>query len=416
MFIRTRHFGQSRREFLRAGLYALGVSCGLPPLLEQVSLAQTARVLAGEADPHSSRILVAVELTGGNDGLNTVVPYADDAYHRARPRLGIRERQVLKLDDRFGLNPSCAGFERLFKDGKLAIVHGCGYPNPNLSYFTAMEWWHTAAPHRNEPYGWLGRYADARWPEPCPNGVVNIGPRQSRAVTAASNSPLVFADPRKLGREGTEAQQKVFETFGTVHPTSNSTLEFVNKVANSTMTGAALVKHACAEYGSLVDYGSGNNLTLDLKKVAAMIKADLPTRIYYLSLGGFDTHAAQNDIHNLLLVYLSDALRGFCEDVERIGRGDEVAVMLFTEFGRRVQENASRGTDHGTATPMLILGKPVHGGLYGQPPSLTDLVSGNLRMTTDFRSVYATLLRRWMGFGDTRAVLKGEFETLPVFR
>ena len=415
MFIQKKPFPFSRRDFMRAGLYALGVSAGLPALLQQMSCAQTARALGGAADKHPNRILVVVELSGGNDGLNTVVPHADDAYYRSRPKLAVRKHQVLKLDDQFGLHPACAGLERLFKDGHLAIAHGCGYPNPNLSHFTAMEWWHTATPHSSDKHGWLGRFADANWPAPIENGIVNIASRQSRAVAASRHSPVVFNDPKKFGRIGTDAQQKVFETFGKVYPTTNPSLDFVNHVSHTATAGAAVVRNACAEYRSLVDYGSDNNLTLDLKKVAAMINAGLPTRIYYLSMGGFDTHAAQSDLHQLLLVYLSDALRGFMQDLERMGRADDVAVMLFTEFGRRVRENASQGTDHGTATPMFILGKAVHGGFYGTPPSLTDLDDGNLKMTTDFRSVYATMLRGWMGFEETDTVLKGNYPILPAF-
>jgi uncharacterized protein (DUF1501 family) len=408
-------FTSSRRDFLRAGMYAVGVSAGLPALFRDLSLAQTAKALDGVSEKHPNRILIVLELSGGNDGLNTVVPYADDAYYKARPTIGIKKGQVLKLNDSLGLHPACPGMQSLFTDGKLAIVPGCGYPNPNLSHFTAMEWWHTAMPHGSNKYGWLGRFADAYQPTPTQNYIVNISSRQSLAVSSAKHSPVVFSDPRKFGRIGTDAQQKVFETFGKVYPTSNSSLDFVNTISKTATGGAALVRSACAEYRTLVDYGSDNNLTLDLKKVAAMIDAGLPTRIYYLSQGGFDTHAAQANTQQLLLIYLSDALRGFMEDLHKIGRADDVAVMVFTEFGRRVHENASRGTDHGTATPMFVVGKHVKGGFYGKQPSLTDLDDGNLKMTTDFRSVYATMLKGWMGLEDTKSVLKGDFPTLPIF-
>ncbi len=405
----------SRRDLLRVGLYGLGVSAALPEVFCQASLAQTNRALAGAGERHPNRILVVLELSGGNDGLNTVVPYANDAYYRARPRLGASRNQVLRLNDEFGLHPSCTGLHTLFRDGKLAIVHGCGYPRPNLSHFTAMEWWHTALPHGRDQYGWLGRFADAHQPTPREGYIVNITPRQTLAVTSARHAPVVFKDPRRFARLGTAAQQRVFESFGQVYPTRNASLAYVNTVARTATAGAARVRSACLEYRTRVDYGIDNDLTLDLKKVAALIHADLPTRIYYVSLGGFDTHAAQPEMHQLLLIYVADALRGFMEDLERIRRADDVAVMVFTEFGRRVQENASRGTDHGTATPMFVVGKGVRGGLYGQHPSLTDLDNGNLRMTTDFRSVYATLLRSWMGFEDTRAILRGDFTTLPLF-
>jgi len=408
-------FTSSRRDFLRAGMYAVGVSAGLPALFRDLSLVQTAKALDGVPEKHPNRILIVLELSGGNDGLNTVVPYADDAYYKARPTIAIKKGEVLKLDDSLGLHPACPGMQSLFKDGKLAIVPGCGYPNPNLSHFTAMEWWHTAMPHGSNKYGWLGRFADAYQPTPTQNYIVNISSRQSLAVSSAKHSPVVFSDPRKFGRIGTDAQQKVFETFGKVYPTSNSSLDFVNTVSKTATGGAALVRSACAEYRTLVDYGSDNNLTLDLKKVAAMINSGLPTRIYYLSQGGFDTHAAQANTQQLLLIYLSDALRGFMEDLHKIGRADDVAVVVFTEFGRRVNENASRGTDHGTATPMFVVGKHVKGGFYGKQPSLTDLDDGNLKMTTDFRSVYATMLKGWMGLEDTKSVLKGDFPTLPIF-
>jgi uncharacterized protein (DUF1501 family) len=408
-------FTSSRRDFLRAGMYAVGVSAGLPALFRDLSLVQTAKALDGVSEKHPNRILIVLELSGGNDGLNTVVPYADDAYYKARPTIGIKKGEVLKLDNSLGLHPACPGMQSLFKDGKLAIVPGCGYPNPNLSHFTAMEWWHTAMPHGSNKYGWLGRFADAYQPTPTQNYIVNISSRQSLAVSSARHSPVVFSDPRKFGRIGTDAQQKVFETFGKVYPTSNSSLDFVNTVSKTATGGAALVRSACAEYRTLIDYGSDNNLTLDLKKVAAMINAGLPTRIYYLSQGGYDTHAGQAATQQLLLIYLSDALRGFMEDLHKIGRVDDVAVMVFTEFGRRVNENASRGTDHGTATPMFVVGKHVKGGFYGKQPSLTDLDDGNLKMTTDFRSVYATMLKGWMGLEDTKSVLKGDFSTLPIF-
>ncbi len=415
MWIKTETVSCSRRDLLCAGMYAVGVSAGLPALFQQVSLAETAKALDGAAAKRPERILVVLELAGGNDGLNTIVPFTDDAYYKARPVLAVSKREVLKLDGQFGLHPNCEGLQRLFKDGKMAVVHGCGYPRPTLSHFTAMDWWHTAVPHGSDKYGWLGRFADAHQPTGIDNYIVNVASRQALAVSSAKHSPVVFKDPRKFGRNGTPAQQKVFETFGQVYPTTNSSLAFVNTVSRTATAGAARVRSACAEYRTRVDYGSDNELTLDLKKVAAMIAAKMPTRIYYVSMGGYDTHAAQAGLQGLLLTYLSDALRGFVEDLQRIGRADDVAVMAFTEFGRRVGENASKGTDHGTATPMFVLGNKVKGGFYGRHPSLSDLDAGNLKMTTDFRSVYATMLSKWMGFEDTRTVLKGNFPALPIF-
>ena len=414
MRINSKKLSGSRRDFLRAGMYAVGVTAGLPSLFQKLAIAETEKALGGASEKHPNRILIVLELTGGNDGLNTVVPYADPAYYRARPSLGIPAAQVLKLDDHFGLHPSCKGLHSLFKEGKMAIVQGCGYPNPNLSHFTAMEYWHTAVPHGSDKYGWVGRFADAFQPEPVENYIVNIASRQSLAVSSAKHSPVVFKDPRKFGRIGTDAQQKVFQAFGQVYPTANSSLEHVNAVSRTATAGAARVRGACAEYQSLVDYGSDNGITLDLKKVAAMIAADMPTRLYYLNMGNYDTHAAQAGQHQVQLMYLSDALHGFMADMKRLGRTDDVTVLVFTEFGRRVGQNASGGTDHGTATPMFLIGDHVKGGFHGKAPSLTDLDDGNLKMTTDFRSVYATVLSRWMGFADTRSILKEDFASLPL--
>ena len=411
---------RSRRDFLKAGMYAVGVSAILPGFLQRISLAQTAQAVATDpASDLSSRILVVVEMSGGNDGLNTVVPYADAAYHRARPRLGIHENAAIHLDDHHGLHPACTGLEAEFKQGRLAIVHGCGYPEPNLSHFTSMEYWHTATPGEADTRGWLGRYADAAEAEPKENYIVNIASQQSRAVVSDHHAPVVFKDPKAFRRIGTDAQQRVFDTFGEIYPTrpeshrDNPALAHVNAVSRAATSGAARVRNACEEYRTLIDYGGGD-LQGDLKKVAAMIAADLPTRIYYVSLGGFDTHAAQAGAHQLLMVYLSDALRGFMRDVDRIGRGDDIAVMCFTEFGRRVGENASGGTDHGTAGPMFILGNQVRGGFHGTPVSLTDLDDGNLKMTTDFRRVYASMIGTWLGCETTDDVLHGEFEPLGL--
>ena len=415
MLIQSRACSYTQHGLLRAGAFGLGVSAALPSFLNRVAQDQTQKILDVQEEKYTNRILLVLELTGGNDGLNTVVPYGDDAYYQARPTIGIKPNDVIRLDDHFGLHPAMPGFEALFKDGELAIVHGCGYPEPNLSHFTAMEWWHTAAPHGNELYGWLGRFADENKETPVENYIVNIGARQSRAVASAKQSPIVFSDPKKLGRAGTDAQQKVFELYGCPHETTNSSLDFVNTVSKTATVGAAFVRNACREYRTMVDYGADSNLTLDLKKVTGLIHAGLSTRIYYVNLPGFDTHASQGPTQNLLLIYVADALRGFMEDLKRIGRADDVAIMVFTEFGRRVNENMSGGTDHGTATPMYIVGKKLKGGLYGRPVSLTDLDNGNLKMTTDFRSVYGTMLKEWMGFEDIQRVLKGDFPTLGVF-
>jgi uncharacterized protein (DUF1501 family) len=409
--------GCSRRDFLRKGLYGVGVTAGLPLLLSRTTQALTAEAMRGtsiEANPE--RILVVVELSGGNDGLNTVVPFGNDEYYRVRPNIGIREADAIKIEDGFGLHPSMVGFERLYKEGMMGVVHGCGYDNPSLSHFSSMGFWHTGVPNGGEPLGWLGRLADGAYDHDAQgNMIVNIGTRQSLAVQARHHQPLVFNDPRSFRREGSEAEKQAIESIMPGEET-NPTLDFLSATATNAVESSAFVREAAAGYSTPIDYGIGG-LSAQLRRVAALVNADMPTRLYYVSYQGnsFDTHVHQADPHARLLTYTADAVRGFVQDLKRIGRADDVAIMMFTEFGRRVEENASLGTDHGTATPMFVIGNGVQGGLHGRHPSLTDLDDGNLKMTTDFRRVYATMIRDWLGYQDPQSILKGSFDSLPLF-
>jgi uncharacterized protein (DUF1501 family) len=408
----------SRRAFLARGLYGLGIGAALPLVLGRTSAALAAQALQGSSvERHPERILVVIELSGGNDGLNTVVPYGDPAYYRARPKLGIPERDVLKAADGFGFHPSMVGFERLFKDGRLAVIHGCGYDHPSLSHFSSMGYWHTGVPNGGEPLGWLGRLADEGYSPSARNVIVNLGNSQSLAVRSSRHSPLVFQDPSRLRREGTDAERQAMAALVQERETSNATLQFLASTAQNAEESADFVRRATAGYRTTVDYGIGGGLGGNLQRVAALIAAGMPTRLFYLAYSGnsFDTHVQQADLHSRLLMYTADALRGFMEDLERLGRANDVAVMVFTEFGRRVEENGSLGTDHGTATPMFVVGRSVRGGFHGRHPSLTDLDDGNLKMTTDFRRVYATMIDEWLGYDDTQAILKGAFRPLGVF-
>jgi len=408
----------SRRDFLARGMYGLGIGAGLPLLLSRTSAALSAQALQGTSvEQHPNRILVVIELSGGNDGLNTVVPFGDAAYYKARPKLGISEREVIKIADGFGFHPSMVGFERLYKDGRLAVVHGCGYDHPSLSHFSSMGFWHTGVPNGGEPLGWLGRLADETYPAATKNVIVNLGNSQSLAVRSRDHSPLVFDDPGRFRREGTDEEKQALAMLSAPRTTSNSTLEFLASTAKNATDSSDFVRRASSTYRTTVDYGQGGGLAGNLQRVAALINAEMPTRLYYVTYAGnsFDTHVQQADLHTRLLMYTADAVRGFMDDVARLGRGDEVAVMIFTEFGRRVEENGSLGTDHGTATPMFLVGKGVKGGFYGRHPSLTDLDDGNMKMTTDFRRVYATAIGEWLGYEQTQVVLKGRFEPLGMF-
>ena len=411
----------SRREFLVRGLYGVGVGSGLPLLLGRTTAALTAQALQGTSmEKHPERILVVLELSGGNDGLNTVVPHADPAYYRARPRIGIPAKEVLKVTDTFGFHPSMVGFERLYKDGRMAVVHGCGYDHPSLSHFSSMSYWHTGVPNAGEPLGWLGRVADDHLDPKTRNLIVDIGTAQSLAVRSERHSPLVFDDPARFRRDGTDAEKQVLAQFGSdAAASSNATLDFLTSTARNAASSSDFVRQASAAYRTPVDYGIGNAFGGGLQRVAALIAAGMKTRLYYVSYQGnaFDTHVQQGDVHARLLMYTADAVRAFLDDVARLGRAGDVAVMMFTEFGRRVEENGSLGTDHGTAGPMFLFGARdrIRGGLYGQPPSLTDLDDGNLKMTTDFRRVYATAIKEWLGYDDTDTILKGRFDSLGAF-
>jgi uncharacterized protein (DUF1501 family) len=411
MVKKTRITGSERQTLIDAGFSSL--------VLKDAGGIASSPVFAKVADAQAAshdRILVIVELSGGNDGLNTVIPYTDDAYYTARPNLGIRKDKLLKIDEHFGFQRSMAGFERLYKDGQMGIVHGVGYDQPSFSHFSSMAFWQTGAPNSGEAYGWLGRMADAIDPlGHTTNFLVNIDDHQSLAVRAMNHVPLVFDNPQTFTRSMFHDEKAALGALdqrgnGSANPAES----FLFDIAASASSSEHLVREAWANYASPVDYGL---VPFGLEKVAALIAADFPTKVYYVPYrnNAFDTHVYQKDVHERLWSYTSDHMAAFVRDMERLGRGDDVVVMVFSEFGRRVAENTSLGTDHGTAGPAFIIGKPVTGGHYGQRTSLTDLDEGNLKYTTDFRRIYSTLITGWMGYDKTSAILKDEFSPLPVF-
>ncbi|HLI83060.1 MAG TPA: DUF1501 domain-containing protein [Bryobacteraceae bacterium] len=411
--MKTRLNEISRRSVLRAGLSGMSVAAGTA--LRAGFFGRAAEALAAEADTNG-KILVVLELSGGNDGLNTLVPYGDDAYYRHRPNIGIPKRALRPIDDHFGFNRGMVGFERLYKDGKLAIVHGCGYENPSFSHFTSMAYWQTAAPNSGEQYGWVGRVADAMAPEAPPNYIVNIAAQQSLAVRSRRHVPVVFDDPNRFTRESFADEKDVLTASSTAdRKIDNPSRRFLLDIARSAKDSSTLVQEAWAKYHSPVDYGV---VGLDLPKVVALIEAGFPTRLYYTSYrnNAFDTHVFQHDVHQRLLTYTSDAVAAFLADLKRIGRQDDVALMVFSEFGRRVPENSNLGTDHGAANLMFVAGAKVKGGHYGEVPSLAKLDAGdNLVYTTDFRRVYATMIAGWLGYRDTHALLNGDFTPFAMF-
>jgi uncharacterized protein (DUF1501 family) len=405
--------GVSRRDMIRIGAGGLGFGLfggigPVPELLSQASLAAAAS--------QSGRILVVFEWFGGNDGLNTIVPHGDPMYYKHRPTIGIKEKDLLKIDAHLGWHKSMAGMKRLFDDGKVAVVQGVGYDQPSFSHFTSISFWHTAAPNSGNEYGWIGRTASALDPAGArTNMIVNVSDSQTLAVKAEKHVPLVFIDPTRFQR-GVFAQEKAaLESLSAQHAPVGDAHKYVLEVTRSAAQASEVVR---AAWGKYKGKDNPDLRLLDLDKVAALIEADFPTKLYYVPLRNslFDTHVNQAAPHDRQLEYCSDAIAGFFQEMKRIGRADDVVMYVHSEFGRRVPENTSLGTDHGTAQVNFVIGNPVKGGLYGRAPSLTNLVLGdNLENTTDFRQVYATLIEEWMGV-DASKVLGQKFQTLGLIR
>ena len=403
----TKKFSSSRRRFLELNLgAALAAGTGLSPVFS------ASAVEGAVAD--NGRILVVLELSGGNDGLNTVVPYTQDEYYRARPTIGILPDAVLKLSDDYGLHPNLLGWERLYKDGKMAIVHGCGYPNPNRSHFEAMKFWHTGVPNAPESRGWVGRLADTVIPREASGIVINIAKEQSQAVSSTYHPPVVFSNPAAYRLDNAESQASAFDSIMSNRSRSaRSNLDFVRRVTSTAADSSEFVRRTCANYRTNSDYGYGTVGT-SLRNIAALIEARADARFYYTNFSGFDTHVSQAPNQAGLFNQVGDAVLAFQADLKTMGQEDDVVMLVFTEFGRRVQENASLGTDHGVAGPMYIFGNQVKGGFHGEHPSLSVLDKGDLIMTTDFRSVYGSMIQEWMGVQDVGSVLGGDFARLSL--
>ena len=403
--------GVSRRQALKIGARGIGLGLlggvsPLPPLFGATSEALAAT---------EGKILVVFEWFGGYDGLSTFVPYGDDALYRHRPTIGVREADVIKVDDHFGFQKSMVGMHRLWEEGNLAVIHGAGYDQPSFSHFASSSYWHTGAPNSGEAYGWYGRTADALDPKGSPNYLVNIAASQTLAVRARDHVPVVFNDPDGFSRDMFYRQRQGMEKLDTGQVARGEVHKFLLDVNQSAREASALVKQAWETYN-----GTRNPdlRLLDLDRVVALIENDFPARLYYVRLRDslFDTHVNQESPHNRQVQYCSDAVWGFFEEMKRLGKQNEVAILVHSEFGRRVPENTGLGTDHGTANVSFVLGGGVTGGHYSRPPSLTELVLGdNLQHTTDFRRVYATLIEEFLGYSKSETVLGSKFETLGMF-
>lgn len=443
----------TRRAFLQKSMAFLAVSPTVPTFLHNamMAIANPADVpLTQQPSGRDGKILVVVQLSGGNDGLNTVVPFADDAYHRARGALAIARDRVLKIDDYLGLHPNLAPVKSLFDDGKLAIVQGVGYPNPNRSHFRSMDIWHSARPDSEiVTSGWLGRYFDNTCNGADPHVGVSLGETSPLAMQGERITPLAFDKPESYRYAGAEAdrfkklnspvnapatQPAVAEPAAPM-PTgrhrarhgrgstpapaeqqvAGSTLEFLTRTAMDAQLSSDQILRITREHNPAGISYPGGNFGQGLRTIAAMIRGGLPTRVYYVSLGGFDTHAAQAGRHDQLMQQFAQGVAAFWADLKQQKNDQRVLMMSFSEFGRRVAVNASGGTDHGAAAPLLLMGPAIKTGIVGRHPSLTDLDSGDLKFGIDFRSVYATLLEQWLD-APSKPILGQQFKTLGVLR
>jgi len=394
----------SRRKFLTtvsaaasaAGMISLA-PCAPAFLLESAAF--------GADQPAGERVLVVVQLSGGNDGLNTVVPFTDEVYRRRRPSLALDGGQLLKIDETTGLHPRLKGMASLLENRQLAIVQGVGYPNPNRSHFESMDIWHTAhAKTKERKAGWLGRAMDAhqaalsRTADP-PS--LHLGEETQPLALAARDvpSPSIRSLAQFRLETGRDDRQRaaIEGAINAPRSTASELLKFVQTRSTSALEVSRRIEASSQVYRTEVKYPA-SPLANKLKQIAQLIDAGLTTRVYYVALDGFDTHSDQAAAHAGLLDQLGGALAAFAEDLAAHAQLDRVMTVVFSEFGRRVEENASRGTDHGAAAPVFLVGSRVQSGLIGKHPRLDDLKDGDLKFHTDFRAIYATLLEKWLGW------------------
>lgn len=437
----------TRREFIGNGLIMASAALTLPSFLQRSALAMPSAASGSLAGVPEDRILVVLQLSGGNDGLNTVVPYGFDDYHKARPGIGIKPSEALKLDSTasngtgIGLHPGLAGMKDLYDAGLLSIVQGVGYPNPDRSHFRSMDIWHTADTNGTGD-GWIGRYLDSECcgygkgesgkPEPGKKPAktdstapgIAIGRTAPLAMQGRSFKPVSFENTDLFRWIGNDIHQSLKQPYQDLNrrgdagaaTQTDTNSNFLLRTALDAQVSSDLIRKAVSTK-PLVDF-PGNELGRQMAMVSSMIRAGLRTRVYYVSLGGFDTHAGQGGAQgrqSQLLAQVGQALKAFYADLKQQGNDGRVLTMTFSEFGRRVGQNASGGTDHGTAAPMFLAGPMIKAGLYGEHPSLTDLDQGDLKYRIDFRTVYAAILDDWLKV-DSKKVLDGTFAPAKVIK
>lgn len=364
------------------------------------------------------RILVVVEMAGGNDGLNTVVPFHDDRYQKARPTLAVPKADVISINDELGFHPVMSGMADLLNDGKLAVVQGVGYDNPNRSHFESMDIWHTCQRKTdNRIDGWLGRFLQSKGialkSDPT---ALHLGKEKQPFALMSRNvavpSVRSLEQFRLNSREGNSFRDAIQELAAGNRGQQNDLLNFVQSSTDAAMSASARLE-ATAMKSKMSSGNATSGLTQKLNTVARLISSGLQTPVYYVRIDGFDTHARQEGAHQSLMKQVSEAVSKFQDEITGLGFNDRVLTLCFSEFGRRVQENASKGTDHGTAGPVFLVGDNVRSGLIGKHPDLGDLVDGDLKHHTDFRQVYAAILENWLCC-DSKSILKGTYKPVDA--
>ena len=362
---------------------------------------------------NSDKILVIVQLTGGNDGLNTVVPFENDLYYNARPTIAIQKKETLKLTNQLGLNPAMIGFRNLFDEGKMCLINNVGYPDPDRSHFRSMDIWHTAS-NSNEykSSGWLGRYLDEQCGD-CdqPTQVLEIDDTLSLALKGNNVKGLALKDAKRL--YGTTIDPFIHQlskqSVSGDHHHDNAA--YLYKTLAETVSSADYIYKTSKIFQSAATYPN-HQFGKSMKTISEFIISGINTKVYYVSLGSFDTHFNQQKRQGVLLQQLSETVEVFMNDIKKNGKADDVLLMTFSEFGRRVQENASNGTDHGTANQIFLFGNSLKkNGIYNAAPNLSDLDDGDLKHSVDFKNAYATLLKKWLNT-DEQKILGNKFSYL----
>lgn len=405
----------TRRNFLKTSILGSASMWTIPVFLENTINCLASQTLT-PITTHDGTILVLIQLAGGNDGLNTIIPFKDDLYFKARPSIAIKSKNYLNINDHLQFNPTMKGFKNIYDDGNLAIIQGVGYPNPNRSHFTSTDIWQQGGKDfRSTDTGWIGRYFDSNCSGSDPFGVSITEKNPLAFKGKKTNSVLSFTNPNEIHfNADSETMNESLQFFKEINkPQLNKineeppVAEFLERTALDAVVSLDKIKKTFSHSITNNNYPN-TKLGKELQYIANMINGEFSTQVYYASQTGYDTHGNQLNKHDNLLKELSGAIEAFVADLKQHNNFNRVVIMTFSEFGRRVHENGDVGTDHGAAAPMFVIGGKIKPGIYGSHPSLQDLDDGDLKYNIDFRSVYATILNRWLNV-DQKNILGNNF-------